>query len=411
MRIIVDNAITDLVGEEVVPEGTGTRLWWATVAGINGSLYGIPANARRVGKFNPIDKSMTHIGPDFGEGKKWCKGAMADNGIIYCAPWDEDRGILKIDTNTDTATELDRNLIPQRGIDMWVSCALALDGCIYFMPYEAHHIMKLDPNNGDAMSSVGDDLGDAGCWKYSGTVVGIDGCVYGIPDGADHILKYDPINGITSIFGGEQADDSFYCFDGALGRDGCIYALSSRVSRVLKIDTANNYHCFVGSSIQSYHIGIEWYDPILGIDGCIYWPPNDARRTLKYDPHSNQASLVGDDFGRRQDMKWVGRWQLMELSTASQHVSGRFLPLTHGENSRSQQRQIWRNTQRNLDSSFESMIMVLILILILILIQPQSAHILIAQLRSLVCKQCLKKCKSICLLLMNCVLFAVYTRL
>ena len=47
---------------------------------------------------------------------------------------------------------------------MWVSCALALDGCIYFMPYDAHHIMKLDPNNGDAMSSVGDDLG-GGIWK------------------------------------------------------------------------------------------------------------------------------------------------------------------------------------------------------------------------------------------------------
>ena len=86
MRVI-GNAITDLVGEEVLEgKGSGTRVWRATLAGINGSLYGNPANARRVGNFNPIDKSLSHIGPDFGEGKKWCKGAMADNGIIYCAP-------------------------------------------------------------------------------------------------------------------------------------------------------------------------------------------------------------------------------------------------------------------------------------------------------------------------------------
>ena len=44
--------------------------------------------------------------------------------------------------------------------------------------------MKLDPNNGDAMSSVGDYLRE-GVWKFIGTVVGIDGYVdvyvYGIP--------------------------------------------------------------------------------------------------------------------------------------------------------------------------------------------------------------------------------------
>ena len=44
--------------------------------------------------------------------------------------------------------------------------------------------MKLDPNNGDAMSIVGDYLRE-GVWKFIGTVVGIDGYVdvyvYGIP--------------------------------------------------------------------------------------------------------------------------------------------------------------------------------------------------------------------------------------
>ena len=72
------------------------------------------------------------------------------------------------------------------------------------MPACARRIMKLDPNNGDAMTSVGDDLGD-GRYKYIGTVVGIDGCVYGIPLISTRIIKYDPINDITS-FVGEEAD-------------------------------------------------------------------------------------------------------------------------------------------------------------------------------------------------------------
>ena len=39
---------------------------------------------------------------------------------------------------------------------LWTSCAVALDGCIYFMPHNARRLMKLDPNNNDAMTSVGD---------------------------------------------------------------------------------------------------------------------------------------------------------------------------------------------------------------------------------------------------------------
>ena len=101
---------------------------------------------------------------------------MTDSGVIHCPPsLYSDRGILKIDTNTDSVTELDVNLHPEQGgdADMWRSCcAAALDGCIYCMPYNACRIMKIDPNNNDAMSSIGDDLG-YGEYKYSGTIVGM----------------------------------------------------------------------------------------------------------------------------------------------------------------------------------------------------------------------------------------------
>ena len=177
---------------------------------------------------------------------------------------------------------------------MWASGASALDGCIYVMPREARRIMKLDPNNNDAMSSVGDDLGYGSC-KYSRAVVGIDGCVYGIPYKSRRTVKYDPINGITP-FVGKKSSRSFYGSGGALGRDGYIYAITLD-GRIMKIDRANNTHCFVGNSVESDHHDQGWFDAILGIDGCIYCPPKNARYILKYDPHTNRTSLVGDDFG------------------------------------------------------------------------------------------------------------------
>ena len=300
------NAISTLVGEEL----EGRENYYGTVAGTNnGSVYCIPFRARQVAKFNPVDKSMTHIGPDLGDGFKWGRGAMTGNGIIYCVPKHENRGILKIDTNTDTATELEANLLPERGPAMWSSCVAALDGCIYFMPDKARRIMKLDPNNNDAISSVGDDLGDKK-WKYNGTVVGIDGCLYGLPDWSKRILKYDPINDVTS-FVGDKCDEYVHCKgDGTLGRDGCIYAIAE-YGRVLKIETTNNIHCFVGDSgVEPRHLFFPggWGDAILGIDGCIYSPPMDARRILKYDPNINQRSLVGDDLVKLQGSKW-NKWR------------------------------------------------------------------------------------------------------
>ena len=76
------NAISTLVGVELQ---RGDK-YNGTVAAANGCAYGIPCEARRVIKFNPVDKSITEIRPDFGDEAKWDRGAMTDNGVIYCPP-------------------------------------------------------------------------------------------------------------------------------------------------------------------------------------------------------------------------------------------------------------------------------------------------------------------------------------
>ena len=169
--------------------------------GKNGFFYGIPYNARRVVKFNPLDKSLTEIGPDFGDGGlKWRCGVRANTGSIYCAPYNTEH-ILKINTNDGTVETLDDVELPETGRYLWASGALAPDNRVYYMPDSARRIMRLNPDD-DSLSSVVDDLGYG--YKYKGTVVGNDDCVYGIPYEATRIVKYNPADPDTTFIVGRK---------------------------------------------------------------------------------------------------------------------------------------------------------------------------------------------------------------
>jgi outer membrane protein assembly factor BamB len=290
-------SLTTLIGDEI----EGDDKWSAFVDGKNGFFYGIPCDARRVVKFNPLDKSLTEIGPDLGEGTfKWRCGVLANSSSIYCAPYNADH-ILKIDTIQGTVETLDNLELPETGLELWASGALAADNNIYYMPAHAHQIMRLDPNN-DSLSSVGDDLGYG--WKYSGTVVGNDDHVYGMPYWAKRIIKFDPTKPDTISTVGEEVEEGFYCWNGLLAGDGYIYAVNES-GQVLQIDTTNGNYTWIGDPIYS-GTGNRWGGPIIGVDKCIYWPPFNANRVLMFDPETHQLpSLVGDDFGRESD-KWQG---------------------------------------------------------------------------------------------------------
>ena len=291
-------SVTTLVGNEF--DG-GEHKFSDFVRGADDCIYGIPFKARRVVKFNPVDKSWKEIGPDFGAGGyKWHRGVLANNGIIYCIPYYSVK-FLKIDTVNETVTLLDTEL-PETGNWMWWSGALAQDGCIYFMPFNARRILKFDPENESAVS-VEEDLGDQ-YNKYEDTVRGNDGCLYGIPSESRCIVRFNPIDQTTSTVG-EAFDREFGCRVGVLGRDGFIYAADVKHGgRVLKIDVVNNSYSFVGGILLPHSL-CRWGAAGLGNDGCIYWPPTGGIRALKYDPETQEASLVGDDFGG-EDSRWIG---------------------------------------------------------------------------------------------------------
>ena len=72
---MTEPSLTTLIGDEI----EGRVKWSVFVDGEDGYFYGIPCDARRVVKFDPLDKSLTEIGPDLGDVvDKWRCGVRAN---------------------------------------------------------------------------------------------------------------------------------------------------------------------------------------------------------------------------------------------------------------------------------------------------------------------------------------------
>ncbi len=285
------------------------------------------------------------IGPDLGDGEcKFKASVLAKNGIIYCLPCCRSSNLLKIDTNphpmsnhydggggNDVNVDVDvdgegrdestrtvvsvldvsESLPHIGGIWMWISGALASDGCIYFMPCEAQCILKLDPVD-DTFTIFGEahGLGASGvignAYRYKGTVADRNGYVYGIPIGTARILRFNPANGRIQFIRTRDCVD-FSCFHGAIMNDDFIYLIKDN-GVVLEFGLGDYYnedgneddcyatHSYIQGFTQSLRDCKGWGRPVLGRDRCIYWPPSHASRTLKFDPETRSISLVGDFF-------------------------------------------------------------------------------------------------------------------
>lgn len=287
----------------------------ASITGADGSIYGIPYRATRVARFDASLKVLESIGPILEY--KYNVGVMALNGIIYCLPCARDITnlvatsechILKIDTLKGKVSTVRDRMNLANG-NKHKSGSLGLDGCIYFMPWNYHYILKLDPKT-DTFERVGDLVYFRNCC-FGGTVTGLDGCIYGIPDNGKRIVKYDPDKNIMSFFGGE-AEVDLRCGGGAVGRNGNIYAANVK-GQVLKIDIEQGGYCFIGSPLRpdmgdgiidrnpfrDSQIVRGLGDAIMGGDGCIYWPTKENNvRVLKFDPVLEDRCMIGEDLGQ-----------------------------------------------------------------------------------------------------------------
>ena len=259
--------------------------WFDFVDGGNGCIYGIPWNARRVLQFHVEDKSMKEIGPDLGDNVgKYGNGIKANNGNIYCLPYAAEH-LLKIIPGEDQTADVQilQEIEIPRG--SWDDGALANDDCIYYLPFrEKSHILKLNPNDGDSLCLVGENI-DGG---FTAAVLGKDGCINGIS--LRRIMKFDPTDHSVSNVGCNF--ESYHLWTAfVMTEDGNIYAANKK-GQILRIDTTANDWTIIGNEIYKGS-GFGWGNPVLGANKCIYFPPARHDRVLKLNPSTQNTSMIG----------------------------------------------------------------------------------------------------------------------
>ena len=174
----------------------------------------------------------------------------------------------------------------------WYAGALANDGCIYYFPNNRGRILKLDPNNGDSLSFVGEEL-------YRGlkaAVLGKDGYIYDIY--GKRVVKFSPMDHSVSYIGREFDEDKrFSRAEAVLAEDRTIYAASIS-GQILRIDTAQNNWKIIGNKIfnEAYEPG--WGNAVIGADKFIYFSPACHDRALRYNPTTQSISLIGESYGK-----------------------------------------------------------------------------------------------------------------
>ena len=283
----------------------GDSKWCDFIDGGNGCLYGIPTSAHRVVEFHVEHKSMKEIGPDLGdETCKYLNAIKANNGSIYCMPYK--KNFLKITPGKGQSAEVqilegkqilrgNAEVQIRRDDFYWESGALADDDCIYYLPCIGGHILKLDPNNSDSLSLVGEEMYEG----FKAAVLG-NGYIYGISLGG--IIKFSPTDHSLTHIGGTFEEQHSWA-GGVLLGDGNIYAAND-YGQILRIDTVQDNWEYIGSSLyntKSYY----WGRPVLGADKCIYFLPLCHDRVLKYNSTTQSISLIDKSCGDN-NWKWEG---------------------------------------------------------------------------------------------------------
>ena len=180
------------------------------------------------------------------------------------------------------------------GLELWQKMVVFITYLIVTIVF-----LKLEPNNGDKLSLVGDQI-EEGFSEV--VVVGGDEYIYSISD-EQIILKFSPKDSSLSYLG-RRIDDNHNFHGAVLASDGDIYT-ANRHGQILKVSTANNDCTIIGNEIYNNGNNYGWGHPVLGADKCIYFPPPCHDRVLKFNPKSQSISLIGESFGDGEG-KWSG---------------------------------------------------------------------------------------------------------
>ena len=204
----------------------------------------------------------------------WVGGVVGPDGNIYFAPYAA-ANILKLNVSTGVTTNITGGATYTAS--GWVGGVLGPDGNIYFAPYAATNILKLNVATGVTTNITGGVTFTSNGWL--GGVLGPDGNIYFAPYVSPNILKLNVATGVTTtITGGATFTGSGWnC--GVLGSDGNIYFIPQNALNILKLNVFTGVTTNITGGAT--YIANGWYSGVLGLDGNIYCAPYAAANILK----------------------------------------------------------------------------------------------------------------------------------
>lgn len=242
----------------------GTRAWyWGGCQGADGKLYFTPYNATRIMVVDPsIENPASRIsyidlpatlpaGSERLKQGKWRGGALANDGRIFCAPYNA-ATVLIIDPATKTSSVLGGLswLGTGAATDAGKFCdaVMGADKIVYFMPARSPYIIGIDPAQTttalEVVLELDTKIGDhASSDRWGGACAAPNGRIYTAPYAYPEVLEYDTTTRVLERYGGSSEYFVGNNRDGARwqaivpGRDGNVYAFPSWWNKVLRIET------------------------------------------------------------------------------------------------------------------------------------------------------------------------------
>lgn len=306
-NISVQTETVALVGATV----SGSEKWHGGVLAPNGCIYGLPSQATTVLKINTANDGVGTTGSlaagSFGKlsggttnvsSYYYAGGVLAADGSIYAVPYKSAR-ILRIIPGA-TANDADTILNMRVGGGTtgsecvvgvfaygtygggWCGGALAPNGCIYCAPFDAPHILKIDPVAGTT-TGIGTSVVPSTnniTTKFNSIVLGSDGYLYCIPGNRTEILKINPATDAVTLITGMGSQR----YSGIVGNDGYLYLPpdSTTNKRMAKFDVANATIASVGDTYGGSTQNWAW--SAIGLNNNIYALPwyGSSQTLMKY---------------------------------------------------------------------------------------------------------------------------------
>lgn len=231
----------------------------------------IPLRSNQAAVFDPVTKVTTYFGAGYGTNYKWYGGALAEDGFVYCTPWQAAR-VLKIDP-VNLTTEL---VGPSLGGAKWSGAALISGTRIAMANREA-----ADPvifNTDTQTFSVIDDLGGAVVNKFWSTQKTETGRFFICKSNFSRHLRVREDNLQAELFGtASSTNQGFY--GAGLAPNQRIYTTPASLNIIEILDIDGGSVATVPTPVTGSE---KWLgSPVLAPDGAFYFPPFNTSRILR----------------------------------------------------------------------------------------------------------------------------------